>query len=259
MLKKYSLLPLLLFMSFLISDCSATFKSQQRKRVGKKLYTEIAKSGLPWQVPAESHEGRQIYLLELGEGDSTTLIFGGFHGSEHSGVQLVFRFAEYLYNEQLSDLSSRVIIVPVLNPDGLLKTTRTNARGVDINRNFPTQNWRSEHKSKKNFPGVSPGSEKETEIAIALVETYKPQRIISVHAPLKTVNYDGPALTLARAMAKQNGYPVDSDIGYATPGSFGTFAGKEKGIPTITLELPRDSFDIIWQENRAALLEAIKY
>ena len=258
-MKRYYRLPIFLLISVLITDCSTLVKSHERRRLGKKLYSRITKSDIPYRVLAESVEGRQIYLLELGEGDSTTLILGGFHGSELSGVQLVHRFAEYLYQKPQTALTSRVIIVPVLNPDGLVNAQRTNASGVDINRNFPTANWSEKHKSTKNFPGLSPASEPETQAIIALLDTYTPQRIISVHAPLKMVNYDGPALDLANEMASHNGYPVDSDIGYATPGSFGTYAGKERSIPTITLELPRHSPEAIWEENKRALQATIKY
>ena len=73
------------------------------------------------------------------------------------------------------------------------------------------------------------------------------------------INFDGPALELARRMSKINHYPVTSDIGYPTPGSFGTYAGIEHNIPTITLELPRQPIHKIWKDNIGALLEAITY
>jgi len=73
------------------------------------------------------------------------------------------------------------------------------------------------------------------------------------------VNYDGPARELAIEMAMFNDYPVRKDIGYPTPGSLGNYAGNENKIPTITLELPRKSFQMIWEENREALLISIIY
>lgn len=242
-----------------ILGCSGWRTALEKRRLGQHLFTRIAESGIPWTITAESVEGRPIFLLDLGQGDSTTLIFGGFHGSEMSGVDLVTRLADYLYNFPDS-LTCRVVIVPALNPDGLLAGTRVNANSVDINRNFPTTNWTPRHRSPGNYPGLSPASEPETRAVISLIETYSPQRIVSVHAPLEVVNYDGPALSLAIKMAEHNGYPVDSDIGYATPGSFGTYAGKEKQIPTITLELPRHtSFDINWERNMQALLATLSY
>ena len=92
-----------------------------------------------------------------------------------------------------------------------------------------------------------------------LIEKYNPDRIVSIHAPLEVVNYDGPARALAERMSVHNGYPVSGDIGYPTPGSFGNYAGVERSIPTITLELPRGGFDAMWEPNKKALLEAITY
>jgi len=223
------------------------------------LYKQIAESKLPWSVCGKSVEGRKIYQLELGDSDSSTIIFGGFHGSEISGVQLVFRFAEYVYFEQRSALPSKVIIIPVLNPDGLVQAKRQNANKIDINRNFPTANWTGKYRSKKNYPGISPASEPETKLVMDLLEKYKPQRIISVHAPLGMINYDGPALEIAREMARFNNYSVEAEIGYPTPGSFGTYAGREKQIPTITLELPKSSFEEIWKDNKEALWATLIY
>jgi murein peptide amidase A len=256
-INKFSILTLTLLTAFLVSDCLSQSKPEKETKKGMIIYSQISDSDIPWNVFAKSVDGREIYLLELGKGDSTTLIFGGFHGNETLGIELVFRFAQYLYKENQSPLKSKVIIIPVLNPDGLVNAKRQNANDVDINRNFPTANWSKEYDLKRNFPGLSPASEPETKAVINLLEKYKPQRIITVHTPLEMVNYDGPALEIAEAMAKFNNYPVHSDIGYPTPGSFGTYAGIERKIPTITLELPITEFDEIWQKNKESLLAAI--
>ena len=64
---------------------------------------------------------------------------------------------------------------------------------------------------------------------------------------------------LAARMSAHNGYPVTANIGYPTPGSFGSWAGNDLRIPVITLELPRDiPADKAWEGNREALLEAIR-
>ena len=255
-MKKFVFLSITFLSAFLILYCS---NINEESNNGMNVYRQIKESDIPWITWAKSVEDRDIYLLELGNGDSTTLIFGGFHGSEIKGVQLVHRFAEYLYNEYKDSLKSRVIIVPVVNPDGLVKAKRQNVNAVDINRNFPTENWSKEYKSRKNFPGYSPASEPETKAVMVLLEKYRPQRIISVHTPLNMVNYDGPALDLANKMAQFNKYPVQANIGYPTPGSFGTYAGIERKIPTITLELPRHSFKKIWEKNREALLTTLNF
>jgi protein MpaA len=71
-------------------------------------------------------------------------------------------------------------------------------------------------------------------------------------------NYDGPAEPLARRMAAANGYPIRASIGYPTPGSLGSWAGIDRHIPIITLELPAAAAAArCWEANREALLAAV--
>jgi hypothetical protein len=96
-----------------------------------------------------------------------------------------------------------------------------------------------------------------------VMERYRPAVVVSIHSirnGKECVNYDGPARALAERMSKHCGYPVKATIGYSTPGSFGTYAGKELGTPTITFELPRGvDVDKIWDGCREALLEAVRW
>ena len=60
-------------------------------------------------------------------------------------------------------------------------------------------------------------------------------------------------------MARHNRYPVKASMGYPTPGSFGSWAGIDRGIPTVTLELPRDLSNAwVWRENAPALMTFIR-
>ena len=64
--------------------------------------------------------------------------------------------------------------------------------------------------------------------------------VLTLHAPYKVVNYDGGQgcdLGIVEEISCIMNYPVEESIGYPTPGSFGTWAGIERGILTITLEL----------------------
>ena len=116
---------------------------------------------------------------------------------------------------------------------------RTNSNGVDLNRNFPTKNWVLSEKDNF-YGGIEPASEKETKFVIDIIETNKPKLILTLHAPYKVVNYDGPAKEVSEQISKIIKYPVEESIGYPTPGSFGTWAGIERKIPTITLELDEE-------------------
>ncbi len=112
---------------------------------------------------------------------------------------------------------------------------------------------------KRYFPGINPGSEAETQIVMGLLEKYHPDKIITIHEALEMNNYDGPARGLAELLASYNHYPVTTDVGYATPGSFGNYAGKERQIPTVTLELPDTDVETAWQQNWQGLIDAINF
>ena len=136
-------------------------------------------------------------------------------------------------------LKENVLFIPTLNPDGKQLKTRTNSNKVDLNRNFPTKNWELTQKDNY-FGGEKPASEKETQFLINVIEKYQPKSIITLHTPYKIVNYDGPAKELAKKISKIINYPIEESIGYPTPGSFGTYVGIERNIPTITLEMDEE-------------------
>lgn len=176
-------------------------------------------------------DGNSIDLIN-NKMHNKVLVIGCMHGDEPQG--------EYLINEYLKDNSNtKISFIPCLNPDGVKAQTRVNSNGVDLNRNFPTKNW--ELTEKNNFYGGNePASEIETQFLISVIEEFKPELILTLHAPYKVVNYDGNALDIAKRISEIIKYPVEASIGYPTPGSFGTWAGIERNIPTITLELDEE-------------------
>ena len=160
------------------------------------------------------------------------LIIGVFHGEEPQGEYVINR---YLQNENLSDAKNHMYFIPCLNPWGKERSVRGNHNGVDLNRNYPTKNW-IETEKDEFYSGTHAASEITTRQMIELLDDLKPNTILTLHAPLKCVNYDGPAKELAEKISEFCDYPVIADLGYPTPGSFGTYCGVERNIPTITLE-----------------------
>ncbi|AOR38526.1 hypothetical protein BHV42_04595 [Candidatus Melainabacteria bacterium MEL.A1] len=197
--------------------------------------------------------GNEIQLI--GNNSSNTnkisLVIGVFHGDEPQGKFLI---EEYLKKCGMLPTSKSPIVrkgllfIPCLNPDGMQLGQRTNANGVDLNRNFPTKNWGKNQgdnatcndSNSAYYGGTSSGSEIETQFLIDTINEFKPDKILTLHAPYKVVNYDGPAQEWAEQISKIINYPVEASIGYPTPGSFGTYAGVEKQIQTITLELDEE-------------------
>ena len=175
----------------------------------------------------KSAQGNEIVLKGC-EFAKNILVIGVFHGDEPQGKFLI---ENYLKNNE-----SSLLFIPCLNPDGMSAGVRTNSNGVDLNRNFPTENWELTERNEF-FGGEKPASEIETQFVVSIIEKYRPKLILTLHAPFKVVNYDGDAKEICEKIAEIINYPVEASIGYPTPGSFGTYAGIEHGIPTITLEL----------------------
>lgn len=160
------------------------------------------------------------------------LIIGVFHGEEPQGEYVISR---YLQEKDFSELDNHLYFIPCLNHWGKERNIRTNKNGVDLNRNYPTENWEQTNKDE-NYSGDKPLSEIETQYMAKLLKQLKPDIILTLHAPLKCVNFDGPAQKLAEKISEFCNYPVISDMGYPTPGSFGTYCGIERNIPIVTLE-----------------------
>ena len=210
---------------------------------------------------ARSVEGRTIsahVFSRRARGGLTVVILGGFHGDEPKSVTVVRRLAELLGESPELRGSTRWVIAPLINPDGYSRRRRRNARNVDINRNFPTDDWTQTSRRSRMYGGPKAASEPETRAVMKIIEQYRPARIVTIHSiglGRFCNNFDGPGKRLAAAMRRRNGYPVAGSIGYPTPGSFGNWAGYELHIPTITLELPSlDSAKRCWEDNREALL-----
>lgn len=170
------------------------------------------------------------------------LLIGGIHGDEFSAVSIVFQWMRRLASDRFQPFYWRV--VPCLNPDGLLSIpeTRTNANGVDLNRNFPTPDWeetavaywKSRTRSDpRRYPGPAAQSEPETRWLIRHIERFRPHAIVTVHAPYGVLDYDGP-----REPPLRLGFLRLNLLG-AYPGSLGRYAGLYLGVPVVTLELPR--------------------
>ncbi len=196
----------------------------------------------------KSKENNIITLLgtENNKYDKTILFIGVFHGEEPQGEYLINKFLK----TDLSGIKNRLLFIPCLNPDGKSKNKRQNSNGVDLNRNFPAKNW-SKTDKKEYFGGNRPASEIETRFIIDILNNYKIDAVLSIHAPFKIVNYDGPAKELAQKISEITGYKMQANIGYPTPGSFGNYAGVERNIPVITLELPEDETnEKLWEVNR---------
>lgn len=211
-----------------------------------------------WKILGKTFLNNSISAAYLGNKGKTVLIMGCMHGDEKQGKPISFKILEYYENNHSLLNNKSLVILPVVNPDGYAIDTRGNSNKVDLNRNFPTKNWEHSPPDSEFYSGQFAGSECETKIIINFLESTRPDLIISFHQPFKLINYDGPAEKYASILSKYSNYKLENYIGYPTPGSFGTYAGIERNIPTITVELPENEPDEkVWRDISHGTIMAI--
>lgn len=182
------------------------------------------------------------------------VLFGAIHGDEPASAMVLARLIEELVERPPG---RPTWIVPVLNPDGLAAGTKDNANGVDLNRHFAAANWQSEH-PHGYFPGRAPETEPEVAALVQLLEQSGAKRLVAVHATFRCINWDGTGEALANEMSTLSGYPAKGDIGYPTPGSFGSKYGVDRSLEVVTIESPYlIAQEEAWTELRAALRHVV--
>jgi predicted deacylase len=184
-------------------------------------------------VLGQSVEGRPLRVEEFGKRGPRVVIIGAIHGDERCTVVFGQRLGDRLRGGWADQLGVRVTFVHVANPDGVALGTRANARGVDLNRNFPADNFVAGADG-----GSEPLSEPESRALHDLIVDAEPAAVITLHCCEPMLDFDGPAEELAEAMAAAMPDGLDFPVERLgpSPGSLGSWAGEDRGIPVVTVE-----------------------
>jgi murein endopeptidase len=147
-----------------------------------------------------SIKGRPITALRVGDLTSPihALVVGCIHGNECAGTAVTRILAR-------SSPTADLWLVPNLNPDGFALGRRQNARGVDLNRNFPSEWSGGGRPWDAEYPGPRPLSEPETRAAARLIGRLKPSVTIWFHQPQALVRAWGRSIPEARRYAQLAG------------------------------------------------------
>jgi murein peptide amidase A len=206
------------------------------------------------------------------------MVVGGIHGDELSSSAVALNWIKLATQSSTNQAPSNAIsnspasfaggihwrFIPMLNPDGLMAqpAKRVNANGVDLNRNFPTPNWARDakiyweqrtNKDPRRWPGKEPLSEPESKFLHSEMASFKPNLIVSIHAPYGVLDFDGPTVPpskLGRLYLDQVGI---------FPGSLGNYGGVHKGMPVVTIELANAQRTPLDSETRQMWVDLLRW
>ena len=223
----------------------------------------LCKNALLQDSKIRSVKGQTLWVRDLPVTDAKlrVLVVGGIHGDELSSAALALH---WIMLAQEIPAQTHWRFIPLLNPDGLLTSParRTNANGVDLNRNFPTPNWDREapiywekkvQRDPRRWPGPKPLSEPESQFLHDEMERFKPDMIVSIHAPYGVLDFDGPTTPPAKL-----GRLYLDQVGIF-PGSLGNYGGVHKRMPVVTIELPSAFRTPLAAEMRQMWLDLLRW
>jgi murein peptide amidase A len=156
----------------------------------------------PWVVHeamlGRSLLGRPIAIFERGDPTAgrRVLVVGCIHGDENAGIAVADRLRSIPIPPGLD-----LWVIPSANPDGVARGTRTNGRGVDLNRNFGWR-WRPiGRRGDPQYSGTGPLSEPETRVLVQTINRVRPDVTIWFHQPIGVVDFSGGDATIERRFA----------------------------------------------------------
>jgi protein MpaA len=188
------------------------------------------------------------------------LIFAAIHGEEPETTYALSRALR-----QLTEPPEHCAVVLAANPDGVIRGTRGNARGVDLNRNFPSKDWQPRPVTHRSTiedasdillsTGEAPASEPETQALLALISQLGPKAVVALHAPLACID-DANDSVLGQRLAQRTGMPLVRDVGYPTPGSFGSW-GSDNGVAVVTYEFPLAATEVLMKDHVPVIVDLL--
>ena len=237
----------------------------------------IHQAGAQMELIAVSHDGRAIPALRIGTGETHVLIQAGIHGRELMSGRLAMDLLEAFVKEHPEGIEGATLhVIPMVNPDGVqiavygsdavndpeLRETvdeileregvspdrwKANARGVDLNRNFPTEweNLTGRTPGSSRYRGESPLCEPESIALKEYFERYDFAATVSYHSYGSLIYWQGAKGELndvneefAKLVGECTGYPLSySEMGSVERGGFKDWALMDCGVPGVTVEI----------------------
>jgi beta-N-acetylhexosaminidase len=164
----------------------------------------VVPSGTSAELAGRSVEGRAIEANYVGSprAGRVILVVGEIHGTEPAGRAIVRRL-----RRARPPRGTALLLVDSANPDGGRARTRWNARGVDLNRNFPF-GWRPLGAPFDTYhSGPAPLSEPESAALADLIRRVRPRVTVWYHQHMRLVDRSGGDRFLEHLYARRSGLP----------------------------------------------------
>ena len=250
----------------------------------------------------KSFDNRELYRIIVGNknAEKKLLFTGTIHGREYMTAKLLLKqtedFLQYICKSRTADFDVAVHIIPMVNPDGaalchrgiegirdrklrekLLKINekaafirwKSNARGVDLNRNFDAfweeYSCEKQGASSEKYKGEYPESEVETRALTKLTRKEKFQATVSYHSSGEVIYWDfgqqgklrEDTKKLAKVIGDTTGYEMIDGWDKTAPAGYKDWALLKMKIPSVTVEIGRgdsplleNEFPEIWEKNK---------
>jgi protein MpaA len=216
-----------------------------------------------WSYTSRSHcyttfsigtsvKGRSITAYQFGNGPSMVLYIAAMEGNEQNSANLLQQWIPAIDADPGKIPSYRtLVIIPQINPDGYAADTRLNADGIDLNRNFPANNWQTQvteplaNNVWTNDGGPYPLSEPESQALANYFQAHRPRLTLTMHSHggIVEANDAGDSINLGAQYASLAGYraiptfAIGSFFDYTTTGAFEDWANDKLGLPVLEVEL----------------------
>ena len=260
------------------------------------------------EIIGKSVDGRNIYCIEIGKGTNVLYIDANVHAAEVANTLILIKFLSELTNEYesgneeiINKLNNvKIAVIPCMNPDGYevynygieslnnkdlwiyqnknninFENIKSNANGVDLHRNFPTQNAGMYYTTKnlistvslekttknlKYFGGTSLGSEPETKASMhfmlkhykntyAYLNMHSQGRVIYAGKPNLSTEFNNLTASFAKKISSYNNYTVyglsAEEVGEGNDGSATDFMAELANgfkYSTVTGRLSSDKY-----------------
>jgi len=222
-----------------------------------------------WSYTSRSHcyttysigtsvKGRPITAYQFGNGSSMVLYIAAMEGNEQNSANLLQQWIPDIDANPGKIPSYRtLVVIPQINPDGYAADTRLNADGIDLNRNFPSNNWQTQVTEPladtvwTNDGGPYPLSEPESRALANFYEAHKPRLTLTMHSHggIVEANDAGDSIALGTKYASLADYraiptyAIGNFFDYTTTGAFEDWANDKFGLPVLEVELESATAD----------------